>query len=240
MQKIALSCLMLFLVTFGSHAMAQMTVMIPAYEMTCVPKNPVTGPDGIAHQYAPYQLAWDGQNRMIIRLAGTDGMGNAVRVKRVSEKIALMQSSGGTHAYAVRLDFQRGSAAYDYGRVDKCTVAETAPTTPEAQASCSNPSSSAETRDCDAKRVEEAYRQIEVLAARKMDSIKADATRTFGKLDDSAKAGLSQLRDAQRYWRLYVVAFCGSAQTLGGSSAGRDERLDCERAHQALRIKELE
>ena len=112
---------MLFLVTFGSHATAQMTVMIPAYKMTCVPKNPVTGPDGIAHQYAPYEVAWDGQNRMIIRLAGVDGMGNAVRVKRVSEKIALMQSSGDIHAYAVRLDFQRGSAAYDYGCVDKCT-----------------------------------------------------------------------------------------------------------------------
>jgi hypothetical protein len=58
---------------------------------------------------------------MIISLAGVDRMGNAVRVKRVSDKIALMRSTGGTHAYAVRLDFQRGSAAYDYGRVDKCT-----------------------------------------------------------------------------------------------------------------------
>lgn len=51
MQKMALLYLMLFLVAFGSNATAQMTVMIPAYEMTGVPNNPVTGPDDEAHQY---------------------------------------------------------------------------------------------------------------------------------------------------------------------------------------------
>lgn len=235
-------CLMLFLATFGSPSTAQMTVMIPVYEMTCVPTNPVMGPDGVAHQYAPYQVAWDGQNRMIIKPAGADGssLGSAVDVKRVSEKVVFMKSSGGAHSYSVKLDFERGSAVYNYGRVDKCTVTEAAQPTPKAQQSCSNANSSAERRDCEAKRIEEAYQQIEVLAARKMDAIKADEMKTFGKLNDGSKKRLSQWRDAQRYWRLYVVAFCASAQDIGGSSAAQDERLECERVHQALRRKELE
>lgn len=130
-KKIALLVLMLFMVALSSHATAQMTVMIPAHAMTCVPNNPSMGPDGVAHEYAPYEVAWDGQNRMIIRKPGSDGLGSAVNVERVSEKIALMQSSGGAHGYAVMLDFQRGSAAYNYGRVDKCIIAQSDTYVPE-------------------------------------------------------------------------------------------------------------
>jgi hypothetical protein len=116
----------MFLVTLGSHATAQMTVMIPAYTMTCFPENPVMGPDGSAHQYAPYKMAWDGQNRVIVKIAsaGPEEMGTAYRVKRVSRKIVLMQSQTGTHAYTLKLDFERGSVTYDYGRMDECKVTE--------------------------------------------------------------------------------------------------------------------
>ena len=114
----------MFLVTLGSQATAQMTVMIPAYTMTCFPENPVMGPDGRAHEYGPYKMQWDGQNRVIVKnpSAGPEEMGTAYRVKRVSRKVALMQSQTGTARLRAQVDFERGSVRYDYGRVDECTV----------------------------------------------------------------------------------------------------------------------
>ena len=111
-----------FLATTGSNATAQV-IMKPVYTMTCFPENPVRGPDGSAQQYAPYKMAWDGQNRVIVTSAAAGPeLGAAYQVKRTSPKSALMQSRTGSHSYALKLDFERGSVTYDYGRIDECTV----------------------------------------------------------------------------------------------------------------------
>ncbi len=91
-------------------------------KMTCVPATDIRGPDGQYHQYAPYELVWDGQSTMIVLPVGGGGEGNSIPVKILSKMRVLMQSSGGAQAYKVILDFEGGSAAYSYGRVDKCIV----------------------------------------------------------------------------------------------------------------------
>lgn len=103
-------------------AMSQMTIIIPQYSMVCHPKNPVRGPNGTVHQYAPYRVIWDGDATMILNLASApaDSMGNTIRVKRLSKTTVLMRSAVGPHRYAVRLDFQKGFANFDYGRIDRC------------------------------------------------------------------------------------------------------------------------
>ena len=122
MRKAALSSLVIATIaTIAtiSPAMAQATIMIAAYEMICTPENPVLGPDGSAHEYAAYRVSWDGQNTVIVALAGRDG-GNVARVQRASKTVAVLQAGVGANAYSVRLDFGRGRAAYNYGRIDRC------------------------------------------------------------------------------------------------------------------------
>lgn len=92
--------------------------MIPSFVMICVPKTPSFGPDGVPHNYEPYEVAWDGHNRVIVSLVGGDGPGNAAAVERLSGRVALMRNP----TYTCRLDFQRGTASFSYGRIDQCVV----------------------------------------------------------------------------------------------------------------------